>query len=238
METILGIFFLCLSLFTLTVYLKAHEHILKKLVKGSVFAFLSVIASGAALTGDFSYSIAIGSFVVYMTYRRLINNKTSSVALDVSLATPSLLQETSCNTDASVVRTEIQRLQAIAKKQTVNCNELKPLRDIERKFLYQQKPQISNVDTDVIISTASAKSNNCKNKKNSFRMVAFSYTDSKGDTTYREVDVKQINANRITGYCHLRHRVRTFCIDRVVSNEIIIRDSGEVMEIDDWLDLA
>lgn len=238
MEAVLGIFFLGFALFTLIVYLKSHEHILKRLVKGASFAFLSVLASGAAITGDFGYSIAIGLFVAYMTYRRLINNKNASVTQDHSQQ-PSAPQVDSIDSDnVSISRAELQRLQAIEKKLTVNRNELKRLKDLERNLRHQQPQPAVFIETDIATPKA-RQQKTTKRKKNNppFSMVAFSYKDSQGDTTYREVDVKKVGDEYITGYCHLRQQIRTFRTDRIISNEIILRESGEIMDIDDWLGL-
>lgn len=236
MEAVLGIFFLGFALFTLIVYLKSHEHILKRLVKGASFAFLSVLASGAAITGDFGYSIAIGLFVAYMTYRRLINNKNASATQDHPQQPSDHLVDSIDNDNVSISRAELQRLQAIEKKLTVNRNELKRLKDLERNLRHQQ-PAVF-IDTDIAPPKA-RQQKTTKRKKNStpFSMVAFSYKDSQGDTTYREVDVKKVGDEYITGYCHLRQQIRTFRTDRIISNEIILRESGEIMDIDDWLEL-
>ncbi|KAB7668131.1 WYL domain-containing protein [Plesiomonas shigelloides] len=238
MEAVLGIFFLGFALFTLIVYLKSHEHILKRLVKGASFAFLSVLASGAAITGDFGYSIAIGLFVAYMTYRRLINNKNASVTQDHSQQPSDPLVDSIDSDNVSISRAELQRLQAIEKKLTVNRNELKRLKDLERNLRHQQPQPAVFIETDTATSKArQQKTTNRKKNSTPFSMVAFSYKDSQGDTTYREVDVKKVGDEYITGYCHLRQQIRTFRTDRIISNEIILRESGEIMDIDDWLEL-
>ena len=73
-----------------------------------------------------------------------------------------------------------------------------------------------------------------KNKK-LLEYIAFSYTDSNGSPTYREVDVKKVDEDYITGYCHTRRKLRTFRIDRVTDNEVVVRDSGEVLNVYDWI---
>lgn len=71
--------------------------------------------------------------------------------------------------------------------------------------------------------------------KSLLEYIAFSYTDSNGSSTYREVDVKKVDEDYITGYCHTRRKLRTFRIDRVTDNEVVVRDSGEVLNVYDWI---
>lgn len=76
--------------------------------------------------------------------------------------------------------------------------------------------------------------NYLKSKK-PLEYIAFSYTDSNGSPTYREVDVKKVDDDYITGYCHTRRKLRTFRIDRVTDSEVVVRDSGEVLNVYDWI---
>lgn len=55
----------------------------------------------------------------------------------------------------------------------------------------------------------------------------FSYTDSQGEESIREVDVSHISARNFFGWCHLRAEVRTFRWDRV-SGDLMDLDTGEV----------
>lgn len=55
----------------------------------------------------------------------------------------------------------------------------------------------------------------------------FSYVDSQGDTSTREVDVSHISAQNFTGWCHLRAEVRTFRWDRV-SGDLMDLGTGEI----------
>ena len=38
-----------------------------------------------------------------------------------------------------------------------------------------------------------------------------------GEITQRNIEVKSINGNHITAYCHLRHQTRMFSIDNILS---------------------
>ncbi|EEZ5826537.1 WYL domain-containing protein [Escherichia coli] len=60
------------------------------------------------------------------------------------------------------------------------------------------------------------------------KYIAFSYIDSKGDFTHREVDVSSIDNEYLQGYCHLAKEYRTFRLDRI-QGDVICRDTGEVI---------
>lgn len=68
-----------------------------------------------------------------------------------------------------------------------------------------------------------------------FRNISFEYTDSNGNSTHREVDVKEINEQHLTGYCHSRRQLRTFRLDRIDNSEIVVRDTGELINVYDWI---
>lgn len=71
--------------------------------------------------------------------------------------------------------------------------------------------------------------------KDWFKNISFEYTDSNGNSTHRKVDVKEINEQNITGYCHSRRQLRTFRLDRIENSEIVIRDTGELINVYDWI---
>lgn len=70
-----------------------------------------------------------------------------------------------------------------------------------------------------------------------YKNIRFGYTDSNGELTYRDVDVSKVDIDYITGFCHLRRQIRTFRIDRLENEEVIVRDSGEVLNVYDWITL-
>ncbi|WP_226019918.1 WYL domain-containing protein [Serratia symbiotica] len=72
-------------------------------------------------------------------------------------------------------------------------------------------------------------------KNTQLKNIAFNYTNSNGVFTYREVDVKKVDENYVFGYCHSRQQMRTFRLDRIEDDEVIIRDSGEVLNVYDWI---
>ncbi|WP_410015324.1 hypothetical protein [Sodalis sp. C49] len=63
--------------------------------------------------------------------------------------------------------------------------------------------------------------------------IAFNYTNSKGEYSFREVDVKKFDGYYLEGYCHKARRFRTFIIDSI-EDEVIIRSTGEAMSTDEW----
>lgn len=66
--------------------------------------------------------------------------------------------------------------------------------------------------------------------------IAFNYKNSNEKITYRDVNVTSCNGVHITGFCHVRKALRTFRVDRIVNNEVIIRRTGEIITSSDWLD--
>lgn len=99
--------------------------------------------------------------------------------------------------------------------------------------------QYAPIPVDEIISNGlnnKEKARKPKLTKNSKILnIAFSYIDSNDEYTYREVDVKKVDKEYISGYCHLRSRVRTFRLDRIQNDEIVNLDSGEILDVEDWL---
>ncbi|MEH2716097.1 WYL domain-containing protein [Klebsiella pneumoniae] len=73
------------------------------------------------------------------------------------------------------------------------------------------------------------------NPDGEFRKISFEYTDSNGTSTHREVDVKEITEQHITGYCHSRRQLRTFRLDRIDNSEIVVRNTGELINVYDWI---
>lgn len=72
-------------------------------------------------------------------------------------------------------------------------------------------------------------------EKKELRNISFEYTDSSNNSTYREVDVKNVDADYITGFCHSRRQLRTFRLDRIENSEIVVRDTGELINVYDWI---
>lgn len=65
--------------------------------------------------------------------------------------------------------------------------------------------------------------------------ISFSYVDSIGNHTRREVDVESVDGEYIYGYCHLVGDTRTFLLNRIEGNIIVI-DTGESLEPYKWAD--
>jgi len=75
--------------------------------------------------------------------------------------------------------------------------------------------------------------NHAKGKDAEIKNVAFSYVNSKGESSFRDVDVKSFDGEYLEGYCHLSRKFKTFRLDRV-EGEIIIRDTGEAIDTIEW----
>lgn len=75
--------------------------------------------------------------------------------------------------------------------------------------------------------------NHAKGKDAEIKKVAFSYVNSKGENSFRDVDVKSFDGEYLEGYCHLSRKFKTFRLDRV-EGEIIIRDTGEAIDTIEW----
>ncbi|MEI7343815.1 MULTISPECIES: WYL domain-containing protein [Pectobacterium] len=65
--------------------------------------------------------------------------------------------------------------------------------------------------------------------------IAFSYVDSTGNQTRREVDVESVDGEYVYGYCHLAGDTRTFLLNRIEGN-IIVMDTGELLDPYKWAD--
>ncbi|POE19274.1 MULTISPECIES: WYL domain-containing protein [Pectobacterium] len=63
--------------------------------------------------------------------------------------------------------------------------------------------------------------------------ISFSYVDSIGNHTRREVDVESVDDEYIYGYCHLVGDTRTFLLNRIEGNIIVI-DTGELLDPYEW----
>lgn len=108
-------------------------------------------------------------------------------------------------------------------------------------FLTIRRLKITNTSPPLPATTkptplnTSKKPSNKHQIKNLFKNISFEYTDSNGNSSYREVDVKEISEQNITGYCHSRRQLRTFRLDRIDNSEIVIRDTGELINVYDWI---
>ncbi|WJV67457.1 WYL domain-containing protein [Pectobacteriaceae bacterium CE70] len=91
--------------------------------------------------------------------------------------------------------------------------------------------EFNHEETNVISSIKELTSS----EKNKLRNISFEYTDSSNNSTYREVDVKNVDADYITGFCHSRRQLRTFRIDRIENSEIVVRNTGELINVYDWI---
>lgn len=78
-------------------------------------------------------------------------------------------------------------------------------------------------------------SSSTKSASINLNLITFQYCNSAGVVTTREVNVKNVGLDCLTGYCNLRKEIRTFRIDRITNQEIVLRESGEVMNVYDWI---
>ncbi|MFQ1903129.1 hypothetical protein ACK34W_17475 [Aeromonas veronii] len=67
--------------------------------------------------------------------------------------------------------------------------------------------------------------------------IAFSYIDSKGDFSQREVSVSQVTNTHIKGWCHERKALRTFKTESIIL-DVTLLSSGEVVPVKDWVSAA
>jgi len=75
------------------------------------------------------------------------------------------------------------------------------------------------------------------NHTNEYRFVLINYCDSKGKVSTREIDVKTFDGVYIKAYCHSKGSMRTFKAEQVINYEVVIRRTGEVVTLDEWLRL-
>lgn len=109
-------------------------------------------------------------------------------------------------------------------------------------FLTLRRMKITkNQSQPPVVTTPDAILNKPETRSNKYQIrdlsknISFEYTDSNGNSTHRQVDVKEINEQSITGYCHSRRQLRTFRLDRIENSEIVIRDTGELINVYDWI---
>lgn len=113
----------------------------------------------------------------------------------------------------------------------VNKNKLQPS---SIKNSYRSKARLHQSDTDSLEGSQAlsrAKSQSTDLTKGEYLIH---YVDSKGDQSQRNVSNLRRNGSNITGFCHMRNRVRTFKIDRVME-PIVCLESGEVLEKNKWI---
>lgn len=67
-----------------------------------------------------------------------------------------------------------------------------------------------------------------------YRYVSFLYEDAEGNITKRDVDVRSFDGEYLIAFCHLRRGLRTFRVDRILNDEIIIRNTGEIISLQHW----
>lgn len=95
-----------------------------------------------------------------------------------------------------------------------------------KKSAHKKKPSIKE---------STVKKTSRPEPQGNIKQVSFEYENSKGEVSFREVDVKSYDGVYIVGFCHIRRAMRTFKIDRIKNSEVIIRDSGEIISLETWL---
>ncbi|POZ47227.1 hypothetical protein CF017_11490 [Citrobacter braakii] len=104
-----------------------------------------------------------------------------------------------------------------------------------RRLKLTKTPHLPPIVEKATPVTVSKKPASKRQSSDWFKNISFEYTDSNGCLTNREVDVKEINEQYITGYCHTRRQLRTFRIDRIENSEVVVRDTGELINVYDWI---
>lgn len=62
-------------------------------------------------------------------------------------------------------------------------------------------------------------------------VYAFLYVDKDGVKSERHVNVDTIGRDHVTGYCRLRRCRRTFRKDRIVRSEMVVVETGEIVDV-------
>lgn len=62
-------------------------------------------------------------------------------------------------------------------------------------------------------------------------VYAFLYVDKDGVKSERQVNVDTIGVDHVTGYCRSRRSRRTFRKDRIVRHEMVVIDTGEILDV-------
>lgn len=124
-----------------------------------------------------------------------------------------------------------KKLAGITRPQPQHYPTANPSEKTLKNSVKAKQPSLSTLST----KKQKFKKLNPLSKNTQLKNIAFNYTNSSGDYTYREVDVKKVDENYVFGYCHSRLQMRTFRLDRIEDDEVIIRDSGEVLNVYDWI---
>lgn len=69
-----------------------------------------------------------------------------------------------------------------------------------------------------------------------YARIMFDYVDKEGNTSERDVKVKQITHKHIETFDYLRRAERTFLLRGIVG-EIVVKKTGEILSVQEWLDM-
>lgn len=224
MKDYLQISFLIIPLIASYLIYKSRGNKLIKIVELLAVIALSFLSIGAAEHGSFWFVWISLTIICVLMIRRIY--RTDKLPLNKSrISTP--LNE------------------AIDYRQRVKEN-IKNVKSIKKNTFSGLDQQLANRNDNVIKSKknhATTKDGrkrienlipNGLSNNSDFRYIAFDYEDSKGVLSYREVDVRSFDGERLQAYCHRAQAMRTFITSRIIG-DIIIRPTGEVKPLSDWI---
>ncbi|WP_440482825.1 WYL domain-containing protein [Serratia marcescens] len=222
MKDLLQMFFLLVPLVSIYVFYKCRGNFLLKFIEIVIISTLSFLCIGAVGAGDSLIALFILVCISFYMARRLYTSR-KSLTIDKNESVPALKKidyETRIRENIKSTKSIENRQFDKAIKETVNfknkyVNDRKKINISNDRKIGEKNP------AGFIIS-------------NDFRYVAFDYEDSKGENSYREVDVRSFDGLYIKAYCHRAGAMRTFRVDRI-QNGLILRNTGESLSIKEWV---
>ncbi|HBK4670752.1 TPA: hypothetical protein LLS51_000068 [Serratia marcescens] len=224
MKDYLQISFLIIPLIASYLIYKSQGNKLIKIFELLAIIVLSFLSIGAAEHGSFWFVWISLAIICVLMIRRIY--RADKLTLNKSPITTPLNEEVDYR---QRVKENIKNLKAIKKN---TFSELD-------KQLANRNNNVSNSKKNHITIKDGRKRRenlipNGLSNNSDFRYIAFDYEDSKGVRSYREVDVRSFDGERIQAYCHLAQAMRTFITSRIIG-DIITRPTGEVKSLSDWI---
>lgn len=222
MKDFLQFFFLVTPFISAGLIYKSRGNALFRLLEALMVFALSFLCIGAIEAGSYWFAcVSLVAILFLLGRRKHISRATNLKELR---AAPPIAEQ-------SDYRLRVEE----------NIKKVKAIRNTT--FSGMKKSQVIYNDNDNIKNDAFTQKVRAKkirnlipkgfSNDNDVLYIAFDYEDSKGDRSYREVDVRSFDGERIQAYCHRAKAMRTFIFSRILG-DIIIRATGEVKSLDVW----
>jgi hypothetical protein len=219
MKDLFQMFFLLVPLVSIYVFYKCRGNFLLRCIEIIIISTLSFLCIGAVDSGDSLIALFIFICISFYMARRLYLSRNKDKN-ESATALKKIDYETR-------IKENIKKTKSIENRRIDRT--IKGTVSFKNKYLDdREKINISNDrKKGKKILAGFSISDDC-------RYVAFDYEDSKGEKSYREVDVRSFDGVYIKAYCHTAGAMRTFRFDRM-QNGLILRNTGESLSIKEWI---